>query len=81
LIMLVNNQDYPNDLEKITKIFCRLLANWIYKYENCVYQKSTEIWNTMTTEDGSKFELYENGRYKFIESEKAKKKGKSSYSK
>ena len=40
----------------------------MYKYENCVYHKSSKIWHAFKADNGNKIELYENGRYKFIES-------------
>lgn len=32
----------PNDLDDITKIHNRIVANWINKYNECVFQKVTK---------------------------------------
>ena len=67
VFLLLKNDVFPNDIEKIIKIFTRLLTNWMYKYNNCVYSKCSDIYLELPG-DGKEFEklkLLKNGRYIF----------------
>lgn len=67
LFLLLRSEVFPNDIEKIIKIFTRLLTNWMYKYNNCVYSKCSEVYLEISG-DGKNFEklkLLKNGRYIF----------------
>ena len=70
--MCLKNSDFPKDFEKIIKIFNRLLSNWMYKYNSCVYSRSADIWKEFHDDQGNKYQLYHNDKYKFIKASKLK---------
>lgn len=70
LVLILSERETPNDLNKVLELFSKILTNWIYKYNQCVYSRrelsNSSVWNTMDLEDGGKLELYHNEKYKYI---------------
>ncbi|MBK8243338.1 MAG: hypothetical protein IPK88_07930 [Saprospiraceae bacterium] len=68
MIILLKNNEFPKDFEKIVKIFNRLLTNWMYKYNSCVFNRNSEVYLEFDlSKEGdvnNKIILYNNGRYK-----------------
>ena len=66
-MFLIKNAVFPKDFERIIRVFNRLLTNWMYKYNICVYNRSADLWAEFFDESGNKYQLFGNERFKFIE--------------
>ncbi|MGB4846729.1 MAG: hypothetical protein WBP41_02370 [Saprospiraceae bacterium] len=66
-LFILQNANFPKDFERIVKIFNRLLTNWMYKHNSCVFGRSTEVWQELHDDTGKKYQLFHNDRYKVIE--------------
>lgn len=75
LLLILSGTESPKDLNTIMELFSKILTNWIYKYNSCVYSRRANsevgIWQTINFEDGAKVLLYHNDKYKFIEKEES----------
>lgn len=65
-LFILKNADYPKDFERIMKIFNRLLSNWMYKYNSCVYSRAVDVWQEFHDDQGNKVQLYHNDKYKYV---------------
>lgn len=71
-MFILKNSDFPKDFEKIIKIFNRLLSNWMYKYNSCVYSRAVDVWQEFHDDQGNKFQLFHNDRYKYFHASELK---------
>ena len=62
-LIIIRGAIFPNDLDRIMMIFNKILSNWVYKYNQCVYSRSSEIQQKISLENGEVINLLYNGRY------------------
>lgn len=67
IVVILKGASLPNDLERILRIFARILSNWEYKYNACMFNKSHEDPEMVNLADGRILRLHDNGRYDFVE--------------